>query len=170
MLYFLDTLNLQIIAWRTFAPILPRPRKGLTMPRKQKPAKEVRSTEAILSDLIAAQKDGTTRRAARARLEAELITSLGFESVEGGAAYEVGDHTVVVIRKIPRKVVDLKSFVAACEQHLPPDLRPYQTKSKISETALRYLSKHEPKLFEKISDYVVMKPTKTEITIHRTRR
>ena len=92
--------------------------------------------------------------------------SLGFDKVEGGISYEIGDYKVAIVAKLTRKIDDIDDFVASCKA-LPVDLRPYDTEVKVSQTALKYLSNNEPELFSKIAKHVTTAPAKTSVTLAR---
>lgn len=133
---------------------------------RKKSAPAPRGPEQIVADLAAAKKAENALEATRIQLEAELISALGFDKIEGGTSYEVGDYKVVVAAKLTRKVGDVDEFVEACAA-IPRDMRPYSTEVKVSQTGLKYLAANEPEMFEKIARHVVTAPAKTSVSISR---
>jgi len=136
------------------------------MARNTKSTAKSRSPEEIVGQIVAYKRAESDANVKRVALEEELIKALGFDKVEGGISYEIGDYKVAIVAKLTRKIDDIDDFVASCKA-LPVDLRPYAQEFKVSQTALKYLSNNEPELFAKIAKHVTTAPAKTSVTLAR---
>ena len=131
-----------------------------------------RQAADIVIDWLAAKSDEDLAKAARLKIEEELLLEIGDQD-EGSLTHNIDNYKVVVTGKVTRKVEDIDFWaslvVDLSENELPDRLNPVSVIEtyKVSDKLCRELRAHNPSLFSKIAKGITTTKAKTHIKIER---
>jgi len=132
-----------------------------------KTAARNRTPQDIAAELMAAKAAENAANVARVELEAEFISAVSFDKVEGSQTFNEGPYRVTLTAKLDRKASDMDDFIAAAKK-LPADLQPIKIKTEIDVAGIKYLMTEKPDLFKIVAKYLVTKPAKTAVVVVKT--